>query len=83
MTAYDVDWCFALAALRYGHVVSRSDSVWKNQEMRLRSGKFEDRRYIEGILEHCEPHWTEWQNTDRYKFSANREAKDWIVREAR
>ena len=83
MRIFDADWQTALANLEAGMVVSRVDSVWKNSEMRLTSdGRFQDRHYIEGILEHCEPHWTEWEDTERQTFPANTSATDWLISEA-
>jgi len=80
-TLYDVTWSVALHALKNRLIVSRFCSTWKNSEMRLWNGEFQDRHYIEGILEHCEPHWTDWTVTERHTFPANLEAEDWIIRE--
>lgn len=74
MTIWDTDWKTALEHLKLGRVVTRSGSVWKNQEMRLTpDGEFQERKYCEGE--------TEWKKTERHTFQANIEATDWIVRE--
>jgi hypothetical protein len=80
MKAWNVDWPVALEYLQNGGIVSRFASTWKNTQMRIVSDNlFQCRIYIEGILEDCTPHWTEWENTDRQTYPANIEALDWIL----
>ena len=82
MRAFNVDWNFALERLRAGDLVSRSISTWKGYQGRLSTdGKFQKRHYIEGILEHCEPYWTEWEDLDWNTYPANLNALDWTTME--
>ncbi len=82
MRAFNVDWNFALEKLKSGYIATRSYSTWKGYQGRMTDdGRFQKRHYIEGIFEDCEPHWTEWEDSDWNTYPANINATDWAVTE--